>query len=57
MAVQIINPVDTESPMNPLTVETDTATKDEFSWVPLLCCTYTNYETHIDIDWDDDIDV
>ena len=57
MAVQIINSADTEFPMNSLTVEADTAAEDEFAWVSLLCCTYTNYATHIDDDWEEDIDV
>lgn len=58
MAVQIINPVDTEFPMSPLTVEADTATEDEFAWVSLLCCTYSTPDhTDIDTDWDEDIDV
>ena len=57
MAVQVINPVDTEFPTSPLTVEADTATEEEFVWVSLLCCSYGNYETHIDTDWEEDIDV
>ena len=57
MAVQIINPVDSGFPMNPVTVEADTATEDQFAWVSLLCCTYSTYPTHIDDDWEEDIDV
>ena len=57
MAVQIINPVDTGFPMNPLTVEADTETEDQFAWVSLLCCSYGNYETGSDINWEEDIDV
>ncbi len=57
MAVQIINPVDTGFPMSPLTVETETETEEEFAWISLLCCTYGNYATHIDDDWEEDIDV
>lgn len=57
MAIQVINPVDTEFPMNPSTVEADTETEDQFAWVSLLCCTYGTYETYIDIDWEEDSDV
>ena len=57
MAVQIINPVDTEFPMSPLTVEADTVTEEEFAWISLLCCSYGHYYTHIDTDWEEDIDV
>ena len=57
MAVQIINPVDTGFPMSPLTVEADTGTEEEFTWVPLSCCTYGYYHTHIDTDPEEDIDV
>lgn len=57
MAVQIIKPVDTGFPMESLTVEADTANEDEFAWVSLLCCSYGTYETHIDTDWEEDIDV
>ena len=57
MAVQIINPVDTEFSMESLTVEADTATEEEFAWISLLCCTYGNYVTHIDTDWEEDSDV
>ena len=57
MAVQIVKPVDTKLPMNPLTVETDTETEDEFEWVSLLCCSYSTLKTTIDTDWDEDIDV
>ena len=56
MAVQIINPVDTGFPMNPSTVEADTATEEEFTWVSLLCCSYGYYYTHIDTDFEEDID-
>lgn len=57
MAVQVINPVDTEFPTSPLTVEADTATEEEFEWVSLLCCTYGYYATHIDTDSEEDMDV
>ena len=57
MAVQVINPVDTEFSMSPVTVEEDTITEDQFAWVSLLCCSYGHYETHIDTDWEEDIDV
>ena len=57
MAVQIINPVDTGFPMSPLTVEADTETEEEFTWVSLLCCSYGTYATHIDTDWEEDINV
>ena len=42
MAVQIINPVDTEFPMSPLTVETEAETEDKFAWgiPPLLFVCY-----------------
>lgn len=56
MAVQIVKPVDTEFPMNPSTVEGDTETEDEFTWVSLNCCTYTYYATHIDDDSEEDSD-
>lgn len=57
MAVQIIKPADTEFPMNPMTVEADTETEEEFAWVSLLCCSYGTYETGLDTDWEEDIDV
>ena len=57
MAVQIVKPVDTGFPMNPSTVEADTNTEEEFTWVSLNCCTYTYYQTHIDDDFEDDIDM
>ena len=57
MAVQIINPVDTDFPASPSAVEGDTETTDEFTWVSLLCCTYTHHYTDIDADWEEDIDV
>ena len=58
MAVQVINPVDTEFPMNSLAVETETEMEDQFAWVFLLCCTYsTPANTDIDTDLDEDIDV
>ena len=57
MAVQIINPVDTGFPMSPLTVEADTGTEEDFTWVFLNCCTYGYYQTHIDTDLEEDIDV
>ena len=57
MAVQVINPVDTEFPMSPLTVEADTETEEEFAWLSLLCCTYAYHQTCADANWDEDIDV
>lgn len=57
MAVQIVKPVDTGFPIESLTVEEEAENEDEFAWVSLLCCSYTNYVTHIDIDWEEDIDV
>ena len=57
MAVQIINPVDTGVPMSPLTVEADTETEEDFTWVPLSCCSYAYYQTHIDTDFEEEIDV
>ena len=57
MAVQVINPVDTGFPTSSLTVEADTETEEEFTWVPLTCCAYTYYQTHIDDDSEEDIDV
>ena len=57
MTVQIINPVDTSFPMSPLTVEADTETEDQFTWVSLLCCSYGTYYTGTDADWAEDIDV
>ena len=57
MAIQVINPVDTEFPMKPLTVEGDTETEEEFAWVSLLCCSYSTPYTSIDTNWDEDIDV
>ena len=56
MAVQIVKPVDTGFLISPLTVEADTETEDEFVWVSLLCCSYSTYVTHIDDDWEEDID-
>ena len=57
MAVQIIKPVDTKLPMNPLTVEKEAETEDEFAWVSLLCCSYGVYATHIDPDSEEDMNV
>ncbi len=57
MAVQIINPVDTEFPMSPLTVETEAETEDEFAWISLLCCSYHNYVNAIEADWEEDSNV
>jgi len=57
MAVQIIKPVDTEFPMEPLTVEADTEAEDQFAWVSLLCCSYAYHYTHIAPDSEEDIDV
>ena len=57
MAVQIINPVDTGFPMSPLTVEADTETEEEFTWVSLLCCSYGHYHTYTDPESEEDIDV
>ena len=45
MAVQIIKPVDTGFPIESLTVEADTETEEEFSWISLLCCSYAHYYT------------
>ena len=56
MAVQVVKPVDTEFPMNPLTVEADTDMEEEFTWVSLLCCSYGYYYTHIGDDSEEDID-
>ena len=42
MAVQIVKPVETELPINPLTVEAGTENEDQFTWVSLLCCTYAS---------------
>ncbi len=57
MAVQVINPVDTEFPISPLTVETEAETEDKFAWVSLLCCSYATHKTFIDVDWEEDIDI
>ena len=57
MAVQVINPVKTEFPMEALTAEADTETEEEFAWLSLLCCSYGNYHTHINPDSEEDIDV
>ena len=57
MAVQIVKPVDTGFPLNPLTVEADTETEEDFTWVSLNCCAYTYYHTHIGDDSEEDIDV
>lgn len=57
MAVQIIKPVDTKLPMNPLTVETEAEIEDDFVWVPLFCCSYTIVSTGIDTDWEADMEV
>ena len=57
MAIKIVKPVDTEFPMTPATVEGDTETEEEFTWVSLLCCTYGVYHTHLDTDLEEDIDV
>ena len=57
MAVQIIKPADTELPMNPLTVEKEAETEDQFAWISLLCCSYGTYHTGSDVDWETDIDV
>ena len=58
MAVQIINPVDTECPMSSLAVGTEAETEDQFAWISLLCCGYsTPYYSDIDTDWEEDIDV
>ena len=57
MAVQIVKPVDTGFPMNPSTVEADTETEEDFTWISLSCCTYGTYPTHIDDDFEEDIDV
>ena len=57
MAVQIVKPVDTGFPMSPLTVEADTDTEEDFTWVSLTCCAYTYYHTDRGTDWEEDIDV
>ena len=57
MAVQIVKPVDTELPMNSLTVEKEAENEDQFEWISLLCCSYGSYFTGIDIDWDEDTDM
>ena len=57
MAVQIVKPVDTVLPMSPLTVEAGVETEEEFTWLPLLCCTYGNYHTGPDLDSEEDMDV
>ena len=57
MAVQVVKPVDTEFPMNPSTVEADAETEEDFTWVSLNCCTYSLYHTHIDDDFEEDIDM
>ena len=58
MAVKIINPVDTGFPMTPSTVEADTDTEEDFTWVSLSCCTYAYYQ-HTDIDdgFEEDVDM
>ena len=55
MAVQIINPVDTGLPMSPSTVEADTETEEEFTWISLNCCAYAYYYTYIDDNSEEDI--
>ena len=57
MAVQIVKPVDTEFPMGPSTVEADAETEEEFTWVFLNCCTYGYYETYMDPEPEEDLDV
>ena len=57
MAVQIIKPVDTKLPMNPLTVEKEAETEEEFAWISLLCCSYSVPHTGADLDLEEDIDV
>ena len=57
MAVQIVKPADTGFPTTPSTVEGDTDTEEEFTWVSLTCCAYGHYFTHIDDDFEDDIDM
>ena len=57
MAVQIVKPVDTGFPMDPLTVEADTEIEEDFTWVSLSCCTYGVYHTYIDPDPEEEIDV
>ena len=57
MAVQVIKPVDTKFPMESLAVEGETEMEDQFSWVFLLCCSYsTPANTDIDTDWEEDVD-
>lgn len=57
MAVQIVKPVDTGFPMSPLAVEADTDTEDESTWISLNCCTYGYYQTYIDDNFEEDIDM
>ena len=57
MAVQVVKPVDTGFPMNPSTVEADTETEEDFTWISLNCCTDGHYR-HTDIDdFEEDIDM
>ena len=58
MAIQVVKPVDTGFQMSSSTVEADTDTEEEFTWVSLNCCTYTYYQhTDIDDDFEEDIDM
>ena len=57
MAVQIINPVDTGFPTSSLTVEADTETEEDFTWVSLSCCAYAYYQQDINDNFEEDIDV
>lgn len=64
MAVQIVKPVDTGFPMNPLTVKAGAENENDFTWVSLLCCQYSTSlyhsvptDTDIDADWEEDIEV
>ena len=56
MAVQIVKPVDTGLPMTPSTVEADTETEEDFTWISLNCCAYGYYYTHLDDGFEDDVD-
>ena len=57
MAIQVVKPVDTGLPVSSSTVEADTETEEDFTWISLSCCTYGTYPTHIDDDFEEDIDV
>ena len=57
MAVQVVKPVDAGFPMDPFTVEADTETEEDFTWVSLTCCSYAYYYTYSDDDLEEDVDV